>query len=311
VFFITENSLFFYHVQALLSQSVASSSSREPTRDLDFEAGQLEQGLLAVEEDADGEPDDELEEILPLSQNARKEEEEEEEEEEGIVVAPAPAPPRPPPKTKSGRSSKPNPARRESNAATKSKPPNKTKGKAKREAPVSDFEEEDLEFGQPARKTKRARPHPAPPPSEGLSLPGSSSTFHPSAAPYSSSLPLSNKASAYVPPPSHPIVTASDSEEDWEPVPAHNILDPFAKNDDGDLEEGEEIDVSEFEAEMNEELGDSDDFLAAAVSPEPESAQASTPLTGRPMSLNQFARGGGDASQDDDDDSTSEESDDD
>jgi len=58
---------------------------------------------------------------------------------------------------------------------------------------------------------------------------------------------------------------------------------------------------------MNEHLQDSeDDFLAAAVSPEPEPPR---PSGGGPISLKQFA--GGDVSPDEDDYSSSEESDDD
>jgi hypothetical protein len=260
----------------------APSKPKEATRDLDLEA-QLEQDLM--EEDADGEPDDEFEEIIPFNTFALRQEEEEEEDIPIASLAPSP------PKSKPVRPRKPSESSREAPAA-KTKRPAKPKGKSKREAVASDIEEEDLEFGQPARQTKRARPAP---PSEGLAFPGSSSSVRTPSTAY----PSSATASQRIPPPSSAPPGASDSEEEWEPVqPADSGLMIAIADSEG--EEEEEIDMTAFEAEMNLQLEGSDDGLGGAVSPEPEV----TP--GRPMSLNQFAGGGVEASQDEDDYSSSD-----
>lgn len=170
--------------------------------------------------------------------------------------------------------------------------------------PLSDAEEEDLEFGKPA---KRARPSP---PSEGLALPGASSTCTP--PPPLPALPVpshhkqagSSRAGVIAAVPSPPPAALSESEEEWDevepPVDAMSVDGIFGGEvDDG----GEEIDVNAFEMELNQEMEESDeDFLAAAVLSEPEA-----PARGPPMSLKQFA--GGEAS--DDEYSSSDESDDD
>jgi hypothetical protein len=105
-------------------------------------------------------------------------------------------------------------------------------------------------------------------------------------------------------------VAASDSEEDWDEVNPSPAIRPEAivvDDPDDEGEDEEEIDLHAFEREMNQHLEESDeDFLAAAVSPEPEDVRTS----GRPISLNQFA-GGVEASLDDEDFTSSEESDDD
>jgi hypothetical protein len=217
-------------------------------------------------EDAAGEPDDDIKYILP-----RQEEEEEEEEE----IPPSP------PKSKLQR-----PPKATAPLANSRPAPIKGKGKPKREyADASDGEEEKLEFGQ---QTKRLRPSP---PSEGLALPGT----------FSAPSPL-------VDPPLSQVLPASDSEEDWdevaaaEPAPATPLQhDVYIEESGADVEE---IDMTAFEAEMNETLEeDEDDFLAAAVGSEPD-----PPPSGRPTSLGQFA--GGEPSQDEDDYSSSDESDD-
>jgi hypothetical protein len=263
--------------------------SQAPFTDLDLEA-QLERDLLGLEEDAEGEPDDEFEEILPKAPPPPPLPKEEEEEDEEDIFIPPPRVPSPP-KTKPPRPTKQLPKPPKPPAKPRAAP-GKGKGKAKREAAphVSDAEEEDLEFGQPA---KRARPAP---PSEGLALPGSSATVR---DPSTIAPPYPSPAKA-VPAVAAPIPPASDSEEDWDEVPAapapsnHIVMEV--------VEDEEEIDMNAFEAEMNLHLEESDeDFLAAAVSPEPD-PNASAPR------VNQFPAG--DASQDEDDYSSSDDSDD-
>lgn len=78
---------------------------------------------------------------------------------------------------------------------------------------------------------------------------------------------------------------------------------------DPDDAEGEDIDMTAFAMQLNEEMdedSEDEDFLAAAVADTQEPHR----LSGQPMSLNQLA-GGGEASQDEDDFSSSDDSDDD
>lgn len=240
---------------------------REPVEDLDLEA-QLERDL-AMDEDADGEPDDEYEEVLPHL-----------EEEEIILPLRIPTPP---PKPKPQRPAKPKMPPKMKLA------PSKGKGKVKRDNP-SDVEEERFEFGQSAQPAKRRRPSP---PSEGLALPG---TFV--APPHLAD-----------PTPVQPVLASdSEEEEDWDEVTAA-VPSPAppapAMHHDIFMEEGddvEEIDMNAFEAEMNEHLeDDEEDFLAAAVGSDPDPSP-----TGPPMSFNQLA--GGEPSQDEDDYSSSDDS---
>jgi hypothetical protein len=117
---------------------------------------------------------------------------------------------------------------------------------------------------------------------------------------------------------------SDDDEEDWEQVPttAPVVARPQTRFDltlEESLEEeifgqsfadadgGEEIDANAFEAELNEEMEDSeDDFLAAAVMSDPEQH------TGQPISLNRLASGAAAAAADSEDDfSSSDESDED
>jgi len=169
----------------------------------------------------------------------------------------------------------------------KPKAPAKSKAKAKGKAAALEIEAEDLEFGQPARKTKRIQPSP---PSAGLALPGSSSAVHtpsvpvalpPSSQPKANAISLAQVATSQ---------TASDSEEDWDEVQTvppgiPDIMDV----DEDEGEDEEEIDMNAFEEEMNQQLNGSEHVPA------------------RPMSLNQFASGITEASQDEDDDYTSSE----
>lgn len=238
--------------------------------------------------DADGEIDDMLEEIIPTS-IARREEEEEGEEEEGEEEEiPIRSVPQPAPKAPSQRPTKPAP--KPDTAPTRPQRPlvNKGKGKAKREA--SDIETEEFEFGGPAQP-KRSKP--SPPPAPSLALPGGSptNTFRPP--------PSWPRQPAHVPSP--PPLADSEDEEDWDEVSALPAPVPTpAKADNSEDEDGEEIDLNDFEAQMDAELQEESD--GSVGSPEPVSGGPS----GRPMSLNQLA--GGESNEDEDDFSTSDES---
>ncbi|KAG2148022.1 RNA polymerase II transcription elongation factor-domain-containing protein [Suillus clintonianus] len=242
------------------------SGQIKDTKDLEKE---LERDLLGS--DADGEAVDDFDDVLAKVTGERREEEEEEEGEE-IEIPPRKAP-SPPPKPKVSRPVAPPPRKHESEPKPKPKP--KEVPKAKREINTyggDDFDlEEVLDFGVPARPSKRPKPSV----SIGLALPGTTPSFVPPA------------------PPTKP-AAESDSEEDWDEV-THN--DPVE----------EEIDLDAFGREMEAELEESDDdILAAAMSPDLEPM---TNVSGRPISLNQFA--GGQLSADEDDTSSSEDSDED
>jgi hypothetical protein len=305
---------------------------------LDLEA-QLERGLLETD-DAEGEPDDEFDTVLqkPSSVQALKQEEEEGSEHEVELPKPKTAkavssrpststPTNPKPSVKATSRApqlpKPSPSTAVPVVPKRSKPIDMGKGKGvKRDREQVDMDEEDLEFGKPTRPAKAPRPSPppAPAPSQGLALPTVQTTARkslalplgggPSKPPDTSSLPP--------PPPKLPALTVvSDSEDEWdevaaEPVPPLAVTVGFASDEDINMvhaeeSDEEEIDMNAFEAEMNKHLGedDEDDFLARAVSPEPESE---APIaSGIPMSLNQYA--GGDMFGDDDYSSSSDDSD--
>ena len=187
----------------------------------------------------------------------------------------------------------------------KTAPPQRGK-KSKREpepsAPsqhvVSDADEE-LEFGKPAKRARQS------PPSEGLALPGSSS-------------------SVYVPPPPLPPSTAplsESEEEEWDEVAAvdKNNADNMEDNFDifGEAAAAptnagpQDIEMDAFERELNLQMEESDeDFLADAVEPEGEGEE---PSGGMPISLTQLAAGanGGAGYASEDEYSSSDDSDDD
>ena len=163
---------------------------------------------------------------------------------------------------------------------------------------LSDADEE-LEFGKPA---KRARPSP---PSEGLALPGSSS-------------------SVYVPPPPPPPTAplSESEEEEWDEVAAVDNSNADNAEDNFDIF-GEaassaptnagthDIEMDAFERELNLQMEESDeDFLADAVEPEGEGEE---PPRGMPISLTQLAAGanGGAGYASEDEYSSSDDSDDD
>ncbi|KAF8845585.1 hypothetical protein BDN67DRAFT_918894 [Paxillus ammoniavirescens] len=252
--------------------------TRRPVDDgIDLEK-ELERDLVGLE-DADGEPEDDFAQVLATVPSSRKEEEEEEEEEE-MPIAPTKAPP--PPKAKPPRTL----PQKKQESIPKPKLKGKEVSRVKRETDTRGLVDSDLEevldFGFPARPTKRRTPSPpaTKPPATQLALPDASTSI---VLPSSRSLP--------------PVKEDSDSEDDWDAVVGG---DPPADND------AEEIDLDAFEQEMEQQLeGSDEDILAAAMSPEP----AATHAHGRPMSLNQFA--GGQLSPDEDSTSSSEESDDD
>lgn len=246
---------------------------------------ELERDLVGLE-DAEGEPDDDFEEVIATvtseqKHRAQKQEEEEEEEEELLLAASAAPPPTLPPKSKPPRSIPPNQQEPTSKPKTKSKDFSRVKGESAPQDDIVDSElEEVLAFGVPTRTTKRQRLSPVaqrPRPVTQLALPNASTSVV---------LPSSR------PPPKE----YSDSEEDdWDPVLGGDL---HAEND------TQEIDLDAFEQEMEQQLeGLDEDILAAAMSSE----QVSAPQ--RPMSLNQFA--GGQLSQDEDSTSSSDESDED
>ncbi|KAF8556269.1 hypothetical protein OG21DRAFT_1495648 [Imleria badia] len=230
-------------------------------------------------EDAEGEPDDDFEEVLATvtseQQKRRLKEEEEEEEEFLLAASTVPSPP----KSKPPRSI-PNPQEPTSKPKLKSKDLSRAKGETTSQDIVDSELEEVLAFGIPTRTTKRQKLSPVapkPPPVTQLALPNASTSV---VLPSSRPLPKED----------------SDSEEDdWDPVVGGG---PHVEND------AQEIDLDAFEQEMEQQLeGLDDDILAAAMSSEPASAAR------RPMSLNQFA--GGQLSPDEDSTSSSEDSDED
>lgn len=253
------------------SATTPPAAQLKDTRDLEKE---LEHDLLGLS-DADGEAVDDFDEVL-AKVTGRKQEEEEEEEGEEIEIPPrkAPSPPPPPPKPKVSRPAAPPPKKHESEPKPKPKPKEVPKGKRETNTYREDSDlEEVLDFGRPARPSKRPKPSVT----TGLALPGTTHSFVPPA------------------PPTKPAAAESDSEEDWDEV-THN--DPVE----------EEIDLDAFGREMEAELEEEsdDDILAAVMSPDLEPVAN---VSGRPMSLNQFA--GGQLSADEDDTSSSEDSDED
>ncbi|KIL67378.1 hypothetical protein M378DRAFT_9588 [Amanita muscaria Koide BX008] len=194
-----------------------------------------------------------------------------------------------------------------------------TKAPKKREADlahVSDAEEEELEFGQPAQPAKK-RPRKAssahtaaavavPLPSSGLALPGTSSFVAPPPPIAGASSSGTNKPLVMVTA-ATPDAGSESEEEEWdevEPEPLQEI-DDFFGDVKGEEEEdqGEDIDMDEFAQMMNmemEEIGDDDDGMMM------DDAQR-----GGPMSLNDYARGVVGDGMSDDETTSSEDSDDD
>jgi hypothetical protein len=147
-------------------------------------------------------------------------------------------------------------------------------------------EEEELSFGQPA---KRLKPSPVSKPVvvESASHPNGDRSHLGS----TSGLPE----------------PTSDSEEDWDEVAApspQNIIIDGNNSDVDDTGAPEEIDMNAFEAEMIQQLRRESDEESVIASPDPDARQ--------PISLNQFAsREVGDASPVEEEYSSSDETDED
>ncbi|KAG6855476.1 hypothetical protein H0H87_002316 [Tephrocybe sp. NHM501043] len=295
-----------------------------------------ERGSNAGGHDDDAEGDDYFEEILPDALKQEEEEEEEEGEEGEVLPLPprpatkAPIKPIPTPKPTYVHEKLPPkpiahpPAPIPAIKPTPAQPPPPTSAsllkappkpvplprgkKSKREpepAPptsasnhLSDADEEDLQFGKPAKRARQS-----PPRSRGLALPSASTA-------------------AFIPPapapgpttPVEPIDVAEESEEDeeWDEVAAVgkavDIQDDFDVFGDatGAADGGEEIGMDELERELNmhmDEEEEEEDFLAAVVEEAP-------PARGAPLSLSQLSELAA-ATYVSDDYSSSEESDED
>ncbi|KIM42881.1 hypothetical protein M413DRAFT_26852 [Hebeloma cylindrosporum] len=225
-----------------------------------------------------------------------------------------PPPPPPPPAAPAPRALSP-----------KAKPvpkPKKTKPAIHPPPPTLYPDEEVIEFGKPAKRARPSTPQPSVPASApspiSLSLPGTSTSFAPLPTHSSVLAPPAHAAS----PPTMVQDDSDDDSEDWEPVPTIAPSDPHAQagfdlaleerleeeifgNNFADADGGEEIDPKACEAELNEEMEDSeDDFVAAAVMSDSEQP------TRQPISLNRLASGAG-APDSEDDFSSSDESDED
>jgi len=238
---------------SLCSISIAKAPAPKAKDNVDVDK-ELEE-LLGTE-DADGEPDDEFEEVISTV-HVRREEEEEEEEDPLATPLKPPSPvrvPDPPPKPKVARAP---PKKQES--LPKPKPVLKEVPKPKKEPDarrmVDSVMVEELDPGVlPARPAKRQKSAP----STGLVLPGASTSID---------LPSSH------PLPPAPEPDDSDSDE-WESVPVNADPEVDPEND------AEEIDLDEFGREMEAELG----WTEEDGSPDSDAVR-------RPMSLNQFAGG--------------------
>lgn len=245
-----------------------STSQTKDEADLNKE---LEE-LLGTD-DAEGEPDDEFEEVIGTV-NMRKEEEEEDDDLLETLVKPSPPvrPPEPSPRQKVSRVA---PKKQESIPKPKMIPKDPAKSKKEPEGRlmVDSVMVEELDPGVlPARSLKR----PKPTPSEGLALPSASASID---------LPSSR------PPQS---AQEDDSDlDDWESVLVGTEPRTYQDND------AEEIDLDEFGREMEEQLGGTEDD----ASPEPDTKR-------QPMSLNDFARSQYGGQYSDDSSSSSEETDD-
>ncbi|KAI6046468.1 hypothetical protein EDC04DRAFT_1475035 [Pisolithus marmoratus] len=247
----------------------ASSSQTRDESDLNKE---LEE-LLGTE-DAEGEPDDEFEEVINTL-NMRKEEEEEDDDLLETLVKPSPPvrPPDPQPRQKGPRAV---PKKQESIPKPKMIPKDVAKPKKEPEGRImlDSVMVEELDPGVlPARPLKRHKPTP----SEALALP-------------SASAPVNMPSSR----PPQPAQDVDDSDlDDWESVLVDAEPGTYADND------AEEIDLDEFGREMEEQLGGTEDD----GSPEPDTKR-------QPMSLNDFARSQFGGQYSDDSSSSSEETDD-
>lgn len=226
-------------------------------------------------DDAEGEVDDEFEEVINTVSLRKEEEEEEEDLLETLVNSPPPVrPPDPSPRQKVPRAA---PKKQESIPKPKMIPKDLAKSKKEPEGRimVDSVMVEELDPGvlpAPARPLKR----PKPTPSEDLALPSASASID---------LPSSR------PPQS---AQEDDSDvDDWESVLVGAEPAAYQDND------AEEIDLDEFGREMEEQLGGTEDDASL----EPDTKR-------QPMSLNDFARSQFGGQYSDDSSSSSEETDD-
>ncbi|KAK2462304.1 hypothetical protein APHAL10511_005610 [Amanita phalloides] len=157
---------------------------------------------------------------------------------------------------------------------------------------LSDADEEVLEFGKPAKRTRKMSP--VAPVSSGLALPGTSSFVVPpplipsassSTSSTSSSRPLATVVAEALP----SVGDGGETESEWDEV------DPEAMMEGDDFFGDGGMDDDDIEAELNQQMA--------------EMEEEEEELRGAPMSLNDYARGV--AGLSDDESSTSDESDDD
>ncbi|KAI6033884.1 RNA polymerase II transcription elongation factor-domain-containing protein [Pisolithus microcarpus] len=247
--------------------------STSQTRDEAVLNKELEE-LLGTD-DAEGEVDDECDEVINTVSLRKEEEEEEDDLLESLANTSSPVrPPDPSPHQKVPRVA---PKKQESIPKPKMIPKDLAKSKREPEGRimVDSVMVEELDPGvlpAPARPLKRPRPTP----SEDLALPSASASVD---------LPSSR------PPQS---AQEDDSDvDDWESVLVGAEPGAYQDND------AEEIDPDEFGREMEEQLGGTEDD----ASPEPDTKR-------QPMSLNDFARSQFGGQYSDDSSSSSEETDD-
>jgi hypothetical protein len=253
-----------------------SHASTSSSRDRELEAD-LERALTGYS-DADGEPDDdmdiqaEIEAIAGVASRQEEEEEEEEEEMEPVDLEPPPPPP-PPAKPKA-------PHRVPVKVATKAKAKARARpsasASAKRE--VDGVEEEELNFGEPTRRTRHPR---------------RSSTANASQAIATAS---HNNTGLALPAPPTPNRHAPLTPSDLLQPPSTATRIPYAGSETGtesdESDEGGEVDEAALERELELELAngeevDEDEGMEAIHI---ESAGGHH-NSGRPLSLNELFGG--------------------
>ncbi|KAF8511179.1 RNA polymerase II transcription elongation factor-domain-containing protein [Gautieria morchelliformis] len=285
------------HLSASASSSAAGASrTKRPAPSSAARVTDLDEDIertLTGYSDAEGEPDDdmdiqaEIEAIAGVSakqeeeeeEEEREEEEEEEEEEMEPVDVEPPPPPPPPAKPKA-------PARAPIKAATKAKTKGRARSSTSAKREVDGIEEEELNFGEPTKRTRHPRRSSTAYNSNSTNagLASSAAQTHNRHAPPTPSDLLRPPSTAQVP------YAGSESESE-------------------ESDEGGEVDAAALERELELEL--------AAGEPDEDDEMEAIPIekqhnSGRPLSLNELF---GEQSQAErsqgDDDTTSDDSDDD